>query len=136
MKKDIIDRITDLFADMKTEDFLFAYNCWSKIGLYQCPNDLTVFAEEMTAKDLANALEKSNFRADKPFFTVSGDYVFNSCYIDEIPNIDKFSEFAYDYCIDNRFESIFDELIAIKSENEGWETEEKELQSYWYNTRV
>ena len=140
MNRDIIDRITDLFAHMSDEDFLSAYNDFAEkngLGdLYMTGTDLEAFLSVMGAEEFANALEKSNFRRGEPFFTVSGDYVFASCFLDDIPGIDGFAEYVYSHYSDPIFHAIAEDVYEIVSKNEGWENEERELQSYWYNSRI
>lgn len=140
MNRDIIDRITDLFAYMSDEDFLSAYNDFAErngLGdLYMTGTDLEAFLSVMGAEEFANALEKSNFRKDEPFFTVSDDYAFTSCYLDDIPGIDGFAEYAYSHYDAPVFYAIADDICEIVAKCEGWEAEERELQSFWYNSRV
>lgn len=136
----IIDRIMDLFAYMSDEDFVNAFNDYAEKNgfgeIYVSSTDLEVFPSWMDGEDFANVLEKSNFRKDEPFFTVSEDYVFTSCYLDDIPGIDGFAEYVYSHYSEPIFHAIAEDVYEIVSKNEGWEDEEKELQSYWYNSRI
>lgn len=140
MNRNIVGRITDLFAYMSDEDFLSAYNDYAEKNgfddLYRNGTDLEAFLSVMGAEEFANALERSNFRKDEPFFTVSNDYVFTSHYLDDIPGISGFAEYAYSHYDDPVFHAIADDICEIVSKNEGWEAEERELQSFWYNSRI
>lgn len=140
MNRDIVDRIMDLFVYMSDDDFMSAYNDFAEkngLGeLYMSKTDLEAFLSVMSAEEFANALEKSTFRKDQPFFTISNDYVFTSCYLDDIPGIDGFAEYAYSHYDAPIFHAIADDICEIVSKNEGWEEEERELQSFWYNSRI